>query len=144
MFSGGYSINKHNFCRVRSFIVTIISHLVTLIVIRTVSPGRPFCISCPSMRRSPQFNILVQLMACRLFGAMPLPLPVWPLGKKLQSKYHDFQSRKSSINNNASLVYIMGWHQTGDKSYLNRCCLNLLTHVSITRPRWVKETLNIS
>ena len=44
---------------------------------------------------------------------------------------------KGPISNNPSLVYIMAWHQIGDKPLSELMTLKLPTHMCVTRPQWV-------
>ena len=43
---------------------------------------------------------------------------------------------KRSINNTPALVQIMAWHRPDDT--LGPMMVNLLTHICVTRPQWVK------
>ena len=45
---------------------------------------------------------------------------------------------KGLINNIPALVQIMAWHRPGDKPLSETMMVNLLTHISVTRPQWVK------
>ena len=45
---------------------------------------------------------------------------------------------KGPINNIPSLVQIMAWRRPGDKPISWPMCVNLLTHICVTRPQWVK------
>ena len=45
---------------------------------------------------------------------------------------------KSSINNIPALVQIMAWLRPGAKSLPEPMMDNLLTHICVTRPQWVK------
>ena len=47
-------------------------------------------------------------------------------------------SLKVQINNIPSLVQIMTWCQPGDKPLYETMMVNLLMHICITRPQWVK------
>ena len=51
--------------------------------------------------------------------------------------------RKGSINNIPALVLIMAWRRSGDKPLSEPMMFSLLTHICVTRPRWVKQS-NIS
>ena len=42
------------------------------------------------------------------------------------------------INNIPTLVQIMAWHRPGDKPLSEPMVINLVTHICITRPQWVK------
>ena len=42
------------------------------------------------------------------------------------------------INNFPSLVQIMAWRRPGDKPLSEPMMVNLLTHICVTRPQWVK------
>ena len=44
---------------------------------------------------------------------------------------------KGPINNIPALVQIMAWHQSGYKPLSEPMMVNLLTHISVTRPQWV-------
>ena len=50
---------------------------------------------------------------------------------------------KGSINNIPALVQIMAWRRPGDKPLSESMLVSLLTHVCVTRPRWVKEAVCI-
>ena len=45
---------------------------------------------------------------------------------------------KVRINNIPSLVQIMAWRQPGDRPLSEPMMVSLLTHISVTRPQWVK------
>ena len=45
---------------------------------------------------------------------------------------------KVPINNIPALVQIMAWHRPGDKPLSEPVMVNLLTHICVTRPQWVK------
>ena len=54
-------------------------------------------------------------------------------------------SMKISLNfvpndsiNNPALVQIMAWRRSGDKPLSEPMMVNLLTHICVTRPQWVK------
>ena len=47
---------------------------------------------------------------------------------------------QSPINNIPALVQIMAWRRQGDKPLSESMMVSLLTHISITRPQWVKYT----
>ena len=44
---------------------------------------------------------------------------------------------KSPINNIPALVQIMAWRRPGEKSLSEPMLVRLLTHICVTRPRWV-------
>ena len=46
------------------------------------------------------------------------------------------------INNIPSLVQIMAWRRPGDKPLSEPMVVNLLTHICVTRPQWVKRVSN--
>ena len=46
---------------------------------------------------------------------------------------------KVRINNIPALVQIMAWRRPGDKPLSEPMMDNLLTHISVTRPQWVKQ-----
>ena len=46
---------------------------------------------------------------------------------------------KGPINNIPVLVQIMAWCRSGDKTLSEPMMVSLLTHIYVTRPRWVKE-----
>ena len=46
---------------------------------------------------------------------------------------------KGPINNIPALVQIMAWHRPGDKPLSEPMMVNLLTHICVSRPQWVKE-----
>ena len=45
------------------------------------------------------------------------------------------------INNIPALVQIMAWRRPGDKPLSEPIMVNLLTHICVTRPQWVKSGL---
>ena len=45
---------------------------------------------------------------------------------------------RGPINNIPSLVQIMAWRRPGDKPLSEPMMVNLLTHICVTRPQWVK------
>ena len=45
---------------------------------------------------------------------------------------------KGLINNIPALVQIMAWRRPGDKPLSEPMMVNLLTHICVTRPQWVK------
>ena len=45
---------------------------------------------------------------------------------------------KVRINNIPTLVQIMAWRRSGDKPLSEPMMFNLLTHICVTRPQWVK------
>ena len=45
---------------------------------------------------------------------------------------------KGLINNIQALVQIMAWRRPGDKPLSEPITVNLLTHICVTRPQWVK------
>ena len=45
---------------------------------------------------------------------------------------------KGQINNIPALVQIMAWRRPGDKPSFEPMMVNLLTHMCVTRPQWVK------
>ena len=46
---------------------------------------------------------------------------------------------KGLINNILTLVQIMAWRRPGDKPLSEPMMVNLLTHICVTRPQWVKK-----
>ena len=50
---------------------------------------------------------------------------------------------RDRINNIPSLVQIMAWHWPGDKPLSEPMVVSLLTHICVTRPQWVKETVYV-
>ena len=50
---------------------------------------------------------------------------------------------KGLINNIPSLVQIMAWRRPGDKPLSEPMMVNLLTHISVTRPQWVNDVHNV-
>ena len=46
---------------------------------------------------------------------------------------------KGSIDNNPALFQIMAWRRPGDKPLSETMMVNLLTHICVTRPQWVKS-----
>ena len=47
---------------------------------------------------------------------------------------------KGVINNIPALVQIMAWRRPGDKPLSEPMMVNLLTHICVTRPQWVKSS----
>ena len=47
---------------------------------------------------------------------------------------------KGPFNNNSALVQIMAWRRPGDKPLFEPMMVRSLTHICVTRPRWVKLT----
>ena len=47
------------------------------------------------------------------------------------------------INNMPALVQIMAWRRPGDKSLSEPMMVKLLTHVSVTRPQWIKNLCRV-
>ena len=45
---------------------------------------------------------------------------------------------KGSVNNIPPLVQVMAWRRPGDKPLFEPMMVNLLTHMCVTRPQWVK------
>ena len=45
---------------------------------------------------------------------------------------------KGQINNIPSLVQIMAWRRPGDKPLFEPMMVNLVTHICVTQPQWVK------
>ena len=45
---------------------------------------------------------------------------------------------KGLINNNPAMVRTMAWRRSGDKPLSEPMMVSLLTHISVTRPQWVK------
>ena len=50
---------------------------------------------------------------------------------------------KVRINNIPALVQIMAWRRPGDKPLSEPMMVSLLTHISVTRPQWVKSLSNL-
>ena len=50
---------------------------------------------------------------------------------------------KVLINNIPALVQIMAWRRPGDKPLSEPMMVNLLTHICVTRPQWVKGLILI-
>ena len=48
---------------------------------------------------------------------------------------------KGLINNIPALVQIMAWRRSGDKPLLEPMMVNLLTHICVIRPQWVKDAV---
>ena len=46
---------------------------------------------------------------------------------------------KDSFGNIPTLVQIMAWRRPGDKPWSEPMMANLLTHICVTRPQWVKR-----
>ena len=49
---------------------------------------------------------------------------------------------KFQINNIPALVQIMAWRRPGDKPLSEPMIVVLLTHICVTRPQWVKLSIN--
>ena len=49
---------------------------------------------------------------------------------------------KGPINHYPSLVQIMAWRRPGDKPLSETMMVRLLTHICVTRPQWVNQSLN--
>ena len=47
---------------------------------------------------------------------------------------------KVRINNIPALVHIMAWRRIGDKPLSEPMMVNLLMHICVTRPQWVKQS----
>ena len=45
---------------------------------------------------------------------------------------------KGPTNNTPVLVQILAWHRSGDKPLSEPMMVNLLTHICVTQPQWVK------
>ena len=43
------------------------------------------------------------------------------------------------FNNLPALIQIMAWRRSGDKPLSGTMMVNLLTHICVTRPQWVKD-----
>ena len=50
---------------------------------------------------------------------------------------------KGTINNIPSLVQIMAWRRSGDKPSSEPMMIRLPTHICVTRPQWVKWTVEV-
>ena len=48
------------------------------------------------------------------------------------------------INNIPALIQIMAWRRSGDKPLSEPVVVSLLTHLCVTRPRWVKARINLT
>ena len=48
---------------------------------------------------------------------------------------------RGPINNIPTLVQVMAWRRPGDKPLSEPMMVNLLTHICVTRPQWVKGCL---
>ena len=48
---------------------------------------------------------------------------------------------KGPINNIPTLVQIMAWRRSGDKPLSGPMMVNLPTHICVTRPQWVKNSM---
>ena len=68
-----------------------------------------------------------------IFKCIPLNENVW-IFIKISQKF----VLKGPINNIASLVQIMAWWRPGAKPLSEPMMVNLLTHICITQPQWVK------
>ena len=51
---------------------------------------------------------------------------------------------KDPINNIPVFVQIMAWHRSGDESLSTPMVVDLLTHICVIRPQWVKCTYNFA
>ena len=54
-----------------------------------------------------------------------------------------FGTIKCPIYNNPALIKIMAWRRSGDKPLSETMMVSLLTHICVTRPRWVKGTNSV-
>ena len=50
--------------------------------------------------------------------------------------------RKCPIDNNPALFQMMDWRQSGDKPLSEPMVISLPTHICVTRPQWVKSTID--
>ena len=51
---------------------------------------------------------------------------------------------KGPINNIPALVQIMAWRRSGDKPLSEAMMVSLPTHICVTRPQWVKCTIELN
>ena len=51
---------------------------------------------------------------------------------------------KGPINNIPALVQIMAWRRPGDKSLSEPMMVSFLTHICVTRPQWVNQSVQIT
>ena len=85
----------------------------------------------------PHFNTLRPRQNSRHFQTTFLNAFYW-------MKMYEFRLRfvpKGPINNIPALVQIMAWRRPGDKPLSEHMMVSLLTHVWVTRPRWVNSEL---
>ena len=50
---------------------------------------------------------------------------------------------KGPFNNNSALVQIMAWRRPGDKPLSEPMMVRSLTHICVTRPRWVNQVIKL-
>ena len=50
---------------------------------------------------------------------------------------------KGPINNIPASVQIMAWHRPGDKPLSEPMMVSLTTHICVTRPQWVKDSVSL-
>ena len=51
---------------------------------------------------------------------------------------------KGQVNNMATLVQIMAWHQPGDKPLSDQMLVSILMHIYITQPQWVNKNCGLN
>ena len=51
---------------------------------------------------------------------------------------------KGQVNNMATLVQIMAWHQPGDKPLSDQMMVSILMHIYITQPQWVNKNCGLN
>ena len=67
----------------------------------------------------------------------------WPLGDATKISKCKFFVPRGPINNIATLVQIMVWHQSGDKPLSEPMMVRSLTHIWVTLPQWVNTHLGL-
>ena len=60
-----------------------------------------------------------------------------------QGSFCEVYSYKGPINNIPALVQKMAWRRLGDKSLSEQMMISFLTHICVTWPQWVNQSLTI-
>ena len=79
---------------------------------------------------------LLQIVLILFFKCIFLKENVW-ISIKISLKFVP----TGPINNIPALVQIMAWRRPGDKPLSEPMMVNLLTHICVSRPQWVKQKL---
>ena len=89
--------------------------------------SRPLCVNSLRPRRNGRYN------TDDIFKCIFLKENLW-IPTIMSLKFVP----KGAINNIAALVQIMTWRRPGDKPLSEPMIVSLLTHICVTRARWVK------